>query len=73
MTRNLENIDPETDALTGMFKEHDQALEAIQRVRELHKPFEDEVYIGKELGFICDHCYNEKYPCPTIQALDGEQ
>lgn len=48
--------------------------QAIQRVRELHKPDRD----GD-----CVHCvtiatpdgseYLSRYPCPTIKALDGEQ
>lgn len=50
----------------------EKQLEAIQRVRELHKNWQ-------ERG-LCEHCEDSnagsgmmKYPCPTIQALDGEQ
>ena len=49
-----------------------QAYEAIERVRELHKPFGDK-------SQWCDHCeigansgYDwADYPCDTIKALDG--
>lgn len=54
----------------------------IERVRELHKPFEK----ANENGFVhtlCAGCYDEdtgtgerfhdRYPCETIKALDGEQ
>lgn len=56
--------------------------EAIERVRKLHEPFEQ----TNENGYVhtlCAGCYDEdsgtgerfhdRYPCPTIQALDGEQ
>lgn len=50
-----------------------RVLEAIARVRELHKPDEN--------GRYCIECDPEScgcagfvyYPCPTIKALDGEQ
>lgn len=48
--------------------------QAIERVRELHKP---------DNWNDCEHCsiiaspdgneYLSRYPCPTIKALDGEQ
>ena len=44
-------------------------LASIQRVRELHK----------QVGNVCHTCstfdtaYLTLYPCPTIEALDGEQ
>ncbi len=41
--------------------------DAINRVRELHKPY---IY-GNADGSSCSACDNE-YPCPTIKALDGE-
>lgn len=64
-----------------------KALEAIQRVRELHKPYKDtNTYYSKnsELYGVdtwCQECsieqgmdeYHTPYPCPTIKALDGEQ
>jgi hypothetical protein len=47
--------------------------ETIERVRNLHKSYED---FGEQW---CEHCMTGqwdvepvKYPCPTIQALDGE-
>lgn len=55
--------------------------DAIQRVRELHKPVKS--YKGRDHTEIigCYECeetgsgreYEVEYPCPTIQALDGEQ
>lgn len=45
--------------------------QAIKRVRELHKPVENEI------GTYCYECIDNpdswRYPCPTIKALDGEQ
>ena len=61
---------------------YNKLVEAIVRVRELHK-LRIEV---NENGFsndTCNGCYDEDsstgtqfhhdYPCPTIKALDGEQ
>lgn len=45
--------------------EYKEMREAIQRVRKLHKPYWNEQEF-------CDWC-DLPYPCPTIQALDGEQ
>lgn len=44
------------------------ALEQIERVREVHKPFECRGGCCIE----CIHCQNE-YPCPTIRILDGNE
>ena len=54
--------------------EYKEMREAIQRVRELHKPDEYDD---------CEHCSRiaipdgsellARYPCSTIKALDGEQ
>lgn len=50
--------------------------EAIQRVRDLHKPM---ILDGAPIGWeACVFCYGDDgspwvYPCPTIRALDGEQ
>lgn len=50
-----------------------EAEEAIERVRELHKPIEIGVDYGDNYGALgCPIC-NELYPCATIKALDGEQ
>lgn len=51
--------------------ERDDALEAIERVREIHferghRPL-DGTYLG---GTACDGC-RRPYPCPTVAALDG--
>lgn len=50
----------------------EQALEAIERVRELHSPHQ-----SANGQLICNECTGlsrdfEDYPCLTIQALDGE-
>jgi len=42
-----------------------QAMEMIERVRELHKTYWNEIVF-------CQTC-DVPYPCPTIKALDGEQ
>jgi hypothetical protein len=54
---------------------------AIKRIRELHKPVKS--YKGRDHTEIvgCHECeetgsgreYYVEYPCPTIQALDGEK
>jgi hypothetical protein len=44
---------------------HEKSLEAIQSVRELHIQ-------ETEITSFCKNC-SYTYPCPTIQALDGEQ
>jgi hypothetical protein len=59
-----------------------EAEEAIERVRELHKPIE-EVNENGFVNIVCNGCFDEEpstgqefhhdYPCPTIKALDGEQ
>lgn len=55
-------------------------MEAIARVRELHKS--ETGYAGSVYCSICLYetenlgetvAFNENYPCPTIKALDGEQ
>ena len=45
--------------------EYKEMREAIARVRELHKPYWNEIVFCQT----CDY----PYPCKTIQALDGEQ
>jgi len=58
-----------------------QAEEAIQRVRELHKEIDANDSVcgdpdccgAYEEGWtMCQDCYSD-YPCDTIKALDGEQ
>lgn len=59
--------------------------EAIERVRELHKPIKNnEIFAWwnnqfKPDDLLCVECmqnsyeeYSTSYPCPTIKALDGE-
>ena len=55
--------------MTYFQAELNEAQEAIQRVRELHK--------ASANGLVCVHCLdydNEDaaYRCPTIRALDGD-
>jgi hypothetical protein len=50
-----------------------EALEAIQRVRELHTLIVEQAQCCKDCEYrYCSDC-DQDYPCPTIQALDGEQ
>ena len=59
-----------------------ELMQAIERVRELHKPI-DETNENGFVNTVCSGCYDEDastgekfhdlYPCPTIKALDGEQ
>lgn len=51
---------------------------AIQKVKDLHFPVPDPIAQRPD-SFICGHCSDVEmgfymiYPCPTIEALDGEQ
>lgn len=55
--------------------------EAVQRVRDLHKPIATQYSNEKEYTgcAVCgdegwdENFYHHEYPCETIQALDGEQ
>ena len=46
---------------------------ALRAVVELHKPIEtynmNNVY---KAWLTCNHCNDEMYPCPTIQAIEKE-
>ena len=48
-------------------------LQALRAVVELHKPFirEDKLTICN-LGCNDEGGYLEEYPCPTIQAIEGQ-
>lgn len=53
---------------------YNKQANAVKRVRELHKPWND---LGEQW---CEHCKSGKqdtepvkYPCPTIKALDGDK
>jgi hypothetical protein len=46
--------------------------EAIQRVRELHKPTDCDCPVHSTDEIWCKNCYQD-FPCLTIKALDGEQ
>lgn len=51
-----------------------EAYRAVQRVRELHKPYnpyEDAYFCGECFVFEYDYGH-APYPCPTIQALEGD-
>jgi hypothetical protein len=72
------NTDAELiEEFKGLLNRHKQA---VARLRELHKPVRS--YKGKDntevLGCIeCEETgsgreYYVEYPCPTIQALDGD-
>jgi hypothetical protein len=66
-------------AIRVTISSYSEPLDAIQRVRALHKP---EIYYEgcSEPGCcgdfreeeVCIEC-GTYYPCPTIKALDGEQ
>jgi hypothetical protein len=59
------------DVATTSLKTLSDLLDAnlkIQRVRELHKRQVNSLPNSE----VCAACY-DNYPCPTIQALDGEQ
>lgn len=65
----------EAVALTYFKAELNEALEAIKRVRELHKL---EEYDGESFCSECITGWNfeyesASYPCDTIKALDGEK
>lgn len=64
------------EALESFYKRHDcertKLQSAIERVRELHKPVNYHSNNHKGEIAICLEC-KEKYPCPTIKALDGEK
>jgi hypothetical protein len=58
-----------------------RAKQAIERVRELHKPIE-EVNVNGFVNIVCNGCFDEEpstgqefhhhYPCNTIKVLDGD-
>lgn len=56
-------------------------IQAVERVRALHKPFTRKVPAlwsnAGELETLCSACEVQSdsafYPCRTIKALDGEQ
>ena len=43
-------------------------LNALRAVVELHKP----ITFPDEKGLFCDKCLPDRYPCPTIQAIEKE-
>lgn len=47
--------------------QYKEMREAIQRVRKLHKP-----KTWKDGSVFCLANCEQEYPCPTIQALDGD-
>ena len=71
--------------MTYLLTELNKTREAIERVRELHKPYEDaNQHYAKDsvlygVTIWCYECsveqgmdeYATPYPCPTIKALDG--
>lgn len=65
------------DDLQIVIKEY----KAIQRIRELHKPYQWDMLLPNSL--LCTECskisergvnmFSIKYPCSTIKELNGEQ
>ena len=60
-------------------KEATKMNEAINRVRELHKPFQFDALSSKRACAECSQInkhgmsvFGVEYPCPTIKELDGE-
>lgn len=65
-------LDNET-LIRELTKALNEANERMQKVRELHKqgePWIDQVFGPMVVD--CDYC-DQRYPCETIKALDGEQ
>ena len=72
----------DTDPLIGIMdtpedaKRVVDAVNAIARIRELHKP--KELSNGYSPFYVCSHCQPDEeswhvdYPCPTIRALGGD-
>lgn len=68
-------------AVEDGFYQQTKDQEAIQRVRELHKPVTSYKGIHHDEIVGCYECeetgsgreYWVEYPCPTIKALNGEQ
>jgi hypothetical protein len=56
--------------MTHFSAELNEAREAIERVRKVHKPYD-----GGSRGICCFECevgnVPVSYPCPTIKALEG--
>ena len=64
-----------------LMKQIEKYKAQVERVRELHKPYQWDALLPNSL--LCFECskinergsnmFSIKYPCPTIKALDGEQ
>ena len=59
---------------------YSQLLEAIKRVRELHKPYKFDVLVDLQACSECSQInrhgisvFSVLHPCPTIKALDGDK
>lgn len=72
------DCDIEEEQLIRKLDAGDKALDAIERVRDLHRP--DKPYLGATdarsvtADKLITPCYSceQEYPCSTIRALDGE-
>ena len=60
--------------------EAQRCARAIERVRELHKPYKFDVLVDLQACSECSQInrhgisvFSVLHPCPTIKALDGEQ
>ena len=56
-----------------------RAKQAIERIREVHKPFQFDALSSRRACAECSQInkhgmsiFGIEYPCPTIQALDGD-
>jgi hypothetical protein len=69
----LEDIDEARKSYGLKWDNGSPYLDAIRAVVELHKPIEtynmNNVY---KSWLTCNHCNDEIYPCPTIQAIEKE-
>lgn len=65
----IATFNPET--VLALLSRLEQAEQAVQRVREVHRPVSD------PFGVSCAACIGDSrrspYPCDTIRALDGGQ
>lgn len=64
------NISLSFETAGQLYQALEQAEQAVQRVREVHKPARD------PFGTSCAVCIGDSrrnpYPCDTIRALDGD-
>lgn len=71
MIRLMSNWQETYDVLLLAHSEVMTLKAADERVRELHNPLVKKAVFDTVETF-CIHC-DHSYPCPTIEALDGEK